>query len=187
MWVVIISFIVILQENVNVNFRFGDDDGSWSDFQSATVGERIRGIPGYEKIEFKWDCDCKWHSSLTSYNHYDGPLSADAPGMMPLSKNSSNESYPLVVMDGSLMSGELTLGMGDYRDMVKVELTGWNDSIHLIDVKVEGDVTDLKVSIIRIEQNTWEISEIVNKKNSPVYVLMQMHWPNFNNTQKTRE
>ena len=160
------SYDVSNLENVNVTFRFGDDDGSWSDFQSATVGERIRGIPGYEKIEFKWDCDCKWHSSLTSYNHYDGPLSADAPGMMPLSKNSSNQSYPLVVMDGSLMSGELTLGMGDYRDMVKVELTGWNDSIHLIDVKVEGDVTDLKVSIIRIEQNTWEISEIVNKTYS---------------------
>tara|TARA_B100001996_G_C18668809_1_gene595896 strand:- start:1658 stop:3625 length:1968 start_codon:yes stop_codon:yes gene_type:complete len=153
-------------ENVNVTFRFGDDDGSWSDLQTAAVGERIRGIPGYEKIEFKWDCDCKWHASLANYNHYDGSLSADAPGMMPLSKNSSNESYPLAVMDGSLMSGELTLGMDDYRDMVKVELTGWNDSIHLIDVKVEGDVTDLKVSIIRIEQNTWEISEIVNKTYS---------------------
>jgi len=153
-------------ENVNVTFRFGDDDGSWSDLQTAAVGERIRGIPGYEKIEFKWDCDCKWHASLANYNHYDGPLSADAPGMMPLSKNSSNESYPLAAMDGSLMSGELTLGMDDYRDMVKVELTGWNDSIHLIDVKVEGDVADLKVSIIRIDQNTWEISEIVNKTYS---------------------
>ena len=55
-------------------------------------------------------------------------------------------------MDGSAKDGELTLHMEDYQDVLRVETTGWNESIHLVDVVVEGDVYDLQVSILNMDQ-----------------------------------
>ena len=89
--------------------------------------------------------------------HFDADWNSDAPGFKPLSSTSDNSSYPLIPMDGSAKDGELTLHMEDYQDVLRVETTGWNESIHLVDVVVEGDVYDLQVSILNMDQETWDV------------------------------
>ena len=59
------------------------------------------------------------------------------------------------------MDGELTIHMDDYQDILRVETTGWNESIHLVDVIVEGDIYDLQVSIMNIDPETWDILDQV--------------------------
>ena len=46
--------------------------------------------------------------------------------------------------------------MGDYQDILRVETTGWNESVHLVDVIVEGDVYDIQVTIWNMDQETWD-------------------------------
>ena len=65
-------------------------------------------------------------------------------------------------MDGVAIDGELTLHMDDYQDILRVETTGWNESIHLVDVIVEGDIYDLQVTIMNIDQETWDVLDQVN-------------------------
>ena len=60
-------------------------------------------------------------------------------------------------MDGSSTDGELTLHMDDYQDILRVETTGWNESVHLIDVIVEGDIYDIQVTIWNVDQESWDI------------------------------
>ena len=60
-------------------------------------------------------------------------------------------------MDGTPLDGELTLFMDDYQDVFRVETTGWNESVHLIDVIVEGDVYELQVLILNMDQDTWDV------------------------------
>lgn len=153
---------ILGQNDIDVSYRFKQNDGNWTSKQFASVGERIRGASETEFIELTWECECYWTSSIAKYNHYDGGLTADAPGLLPLSANSDNSTYPLATTDGELVSGELTLGIDDYQDILRVEIEGWNDSIHLINVIVEGGISDLEITIIRMEQNTWEISEDIS-------------------------
>ena len=64
-------------------------------------------------------------------------------------------------MDGTPLDGELTLFMDDYQDVFRVETTGWNESVHLIDVIVEGDVYELQVLILNMDQDTWDVLDQV--------------------------
>ena len=150
------------QNDIDISYRFKQNNGDWSSKQLASVGDRIRGVSETELIELVWECDCHWTSSIAKYNHYDGGLTADAPGLIPLTVNSNNSTYPLVAMDGRIISGELTLAIDDYQDILRIEVEGWNDSIHLIDVIVEGGINDLEITIIRMVQGTWEISEEIS-------------------------
>ena len=68
-----------------------------------------------------------------------------------MTSTSDNSTYPLIVMDGHREDGELTLFMGDYQDILRVETTGWNEPIHLVEVIVEGDIYDLEDTIWDID------------------------------------
>ena len=94
---------------------------------------------------------------MERYTHYDASWGIDAPGFKPLTASSNNSSYPLIVMDGHTEEGELTLQMGDYQDILRVETTGWNESVHLVDVIVEGDIYEIQVTIWNMDQETWDI------------------------------
>ena len=108
-------------------------------------------------VELWYDCNCQWEVELIHKTHFDAGWGADAPGFKPLSATSDNSSYPLIPMNGTPFDGELTLFIDDYQDVMRVETTGWNESVHLIDVVVEGDVYELQVLILNMDQNTWDV------------------------------
>ena len=144
-------------EHVEIKYRYAFTESTFSEWNSATTGDRINAIDSIERIELHWDCDCRWSASLTKSTHFDASWGMDAPGFKPLSSSSDNSTYPLIEMDGHAEDGELTLHMGDYQDILRVETTGWNESVHLVDVVVEGDIYELQVSIWNMDQETWDI------------------------------
>ncbi len=151
------------QLEIPVMYRYIYSESAQSEWEVATIDDRIKGIDDVNYIEFMWDCDCQWLASMSRYRHFDAGWGMDAPSLIPMTSVSDNSTYPLIVMDGHPEDGELTLFMGDYQDILRVETTGWNESIHLIDVIVEGDIYDLEVTIWDIDQNTWNsLEEVTN-------------------------
>ena len=142
---------------MDFKYRYVYTSTSISEWNNASAGDRIGGIVDIEYIEFKWDCSCEWMASMERHTHYDANWEMDAPGFKPLTATSNNSTYPLITMDGSSNDGELTLHMGDYQDILRVETTGWNESVHLIDVIVEGDIYDIQVTIWNVDQESWDI------------------------------
>ena len=142
--------------NVPIRYRYvyANSESEWS---NATLNDRIHGIGDTAYIEFQWDCNCSWMASMSHNRHFDANWGMDAPTYRPLSANSNNSTYPLIIMDGQTEDGELTLHMGDYQDILRVETTGWNESIHLVDVIVEGDIYEIKVTIWDMDQQTWDV------------------------------
>ena len=142
---------------MDFKYRYVYTSTSISEWNNASAGDRIGGIADIEYIEFKWDCSCEWMASMERHTHYDANWEMDAPGFKPLTATSNNSTYPLIKMDGSSNDGELTLHMGDYQDILRVETNGWNESVHLIDVIVEGDIYDIQVTIWNVDQESWDI------------------------------
>ena len=154
---VISNSVSSVGEDISVKYRYVYTTTSISEWNNASTGDRIYGVADIEHIEFKWDCNCEWMASMERYTHYDASWGIDAPGFKPLTASSNNSSYPLIVMDGHTEEGELTLQMGDYQDILRVETTGWNESVHLVDVIVEGDIYEIQVTIWNMDQETWDI------------------------------
>jgi hypothetical protein len=146
---------------IEFQFRYVYTPTSISEWNNASVGDRISGIADIEYVEFKWDCNCEWIASMERHTHYDVNWGMDAPGFKPLTATSNNSTYPLISMDGNPNDGELTLHMGDYQDILRVETTGWNESVHLVDVIVEGDIYDIQVTIWNVDQESWDILDEV--------------------------
>jgi len=154
--------IVALSENTEVNNSLNASirllqGGTWGESSDHSVGERIFSRDGVELIEITVDCDCYWTSRFQRDNHADANSGHESPALMPMGLASDNSSWPLIEMDESIVQGELTLTNGDWIDVLRIETTGWNESIHLIDLTLEGDVRDMKVKILDVNQKTWEI------------------------------
>ena len=148
--------------NLGLKYRYAFTETIFSDWNSISSTGVIAGVDSIIGIELWWDCDCEWESTLTHRTHFDAGWQGDAPGFKPLSAMSDNSSYPLIPMDGTPFDGEITLFMDDYQDVLRVETTGWNDSVHLVDVTVEGDVYELQVLILNMDQNTWDVLDQVS-------------------------
>ena len=149
-------------EILEIKYRYAFTETIFSNWSTANLGSRIAGVNSIFGVELWWDCNCEWESNLTHRTHFDAGWQGDAPGFKPLSAISDNSSYPLIPMNGTPFDGELTLFMDDYQDVLRVETTGWNESVHLVDVIVEGDVYELQVLILNMDQNTWDILDQVS-------------------------
>lgn len=163
---VVTNSVDVEMNPVNLKYRIIYSENYSTDWTNAVVGDRIKSITQSEYIEFQWNCECIWFASMSRFRHFDANWESDAPSLRPLTSTSDNSSYPLIAMDGSIESGELTLHMEDYRDILRIETTGWNESIHLVDVTVEGDIYDLELTIWDIDQNTWQELDVVTKTYS---------------------
>ena len=142
---------------VPVQYRYMLESGEFSEPINATQGDRIRGMDGAFAIEITWQCDCHWSASLELDFHYDAGMALDAPSLRPSTAQSDNSTYPKIELDGSLHIGELTVGNHDYSDVLLYEVTGWNDSIHLINVDIDGGIYDLKLTLYEMDQYSWEV------------------------------
>lgn len=148
--------------NLGLKYRYAFTETIFSEWNSISSTGVIAGVDSIIGIELWWDCDCEWESTLTHRTHFDAGWQGDAPGFKPLTAMSDNSSYPLIPMDGTPFDGEITLFMDDYQDVLRVETTGWNESVHLVDVTVEGDVYELQVLILNMDQNTWDVLDQVS-------------------------
>ena len=144
-------------ENLAIKYRYAFTEALFSNWSIAEESSRIPGMDNTLGVELWYDCNCQWEVELIHKTHFDAGWGADAPGFKPLSATSDNSSYPLIPMNGTPFDGELTLFIDDYQDVLRVETTGWNESVHLIDVVVEGDVYELQVLILNMDQNTWDV------------------------------
>ena len=144
-------------EHLAIKYRYAFTEALFSNWSIAEESSRIPGMDNTLGVELWYDCNCQWEVELIHKTHFDAGWGADAPGFKPLSATSDNSSYPLIPMNGTPFDGELTLFIDDYQDVMRVETTGWNESVHLIDVVVEGDVYELQVLILNMDQNTWDV------------------------------
>ena len=148
--------------NLVLKYRYAFTETIFSEWSNISSTGVIAGVDSIIGVQLWWDCDCEWESTLIHRTHFDAGGQGDAPGFKPLSATSDNSSYPLILMDGTPYDGEITLFMDDYQDVLRVETTGWNESVHLVDVTVEGDVYELQVLILNMDQNSWDVLDQVS-------------------------
>jgi hypothetical protein len=156
--IVALSEIAEVNNSLDASIRMLQG-GSWGESSNYSVGDKIFSMAGVELIEITVDCDCYWTSRFQRESHADANSDHESPSLIPMGITSDNSSWPLIEMDGSIIQGELTLENGDWIDVLRIETTGWNESIHLIDLILEGDVRDMKVKILDINQRTWDIHD----------------------------
>lgn len=83
----------------------------------------------------------------------------EAPSLPPIYRETDNSSWPTIDMEMNSQNGEFTLPIFDHSDVYKIEITGWEDSIHFVKFTIEGDVEDCEVELIQKNQETWEDKE----------------------------
>ena len=83
----------------------------------------------------------------------------EAPSLPPIYLESDNSSWPTIDLEMNSQNGEFTLPIFDHSDVYKIEITGWEDSIHFVKFTIEGDIEDCEVELIQKNQETWEDKE----------------------------
>lgn len=83
----------------------------------------------------------------------------EAPSLPPMFKETDNSSWPTIDLEANSNQGHFTLPIMDYSDVYKIEITGWEDSIHFVKFTIEGDIADCEVELIEKNQETWEDKE----------------------------
>ena len=156
--IVALTEIDDVDNNLNASIRLLKSD-SWGESSTYNVGDMVFSQADVGLIEITVNCDCYWTSRLQRTSHADANSGLEAPSLIPMGLSSNNSSWPHIEMNGEVVQGELTLSNGDWIDVLRIETTGWNESIHLIDLTLEGDVRDLKVTILDVNQGTWEIHD----------------------------
>ncbi len=80
----------------------------------------------------------------------------DAPSYRPSSSMSDNSSWPHMPKQSAQVEGELTLSIHDTADVYRIEIEGWEESEHMIQIVVEGNSIELlKLELWSMDQETW--------------------------------
>ncbi|MEJ6665862.1 MAG: hypothetical protein QNL47_07795 [Euryarchaeota archaeon] len=83
---------------------------------------------------------------------------SDAPSLRPSSSLMENSSWPELHAPSDPVAGELTLAIHDTADVYKIEIEGFEESLHLVQVKVLGEDLDvLRLEMWDIDQISWEV------------------------------
>ena len=80
----------------------------------------------------------------------------EAPSYRPADLESDNSSWPTVNLTTNGV-GELTLAIHDTVDTYRFVVDGWEDSIHLVQFTITGNITGLEAQIWDIDQYTSEV------------------------------
>ena len=101
----------------------------------------------------------------------------EAPSLRPSSQSMNNSSWPLLMTPSDPMSGELTLAIHDTADVYKLEMEGYEESIHLVQIKVMSeDLHLLQLEMWDLDQETWEVvdSRLVTQVNGKVQTALEL-------------
>ncbi|MGB1819141.1 MAG: hypothetical protein ACPHK2_05925, partial [Candidatus Poseidoniaceae archaeon] len=115
----------------------------------------IWAMPSTIQLELSVATNKSWTIEYEIINHGDGLENTEAPAMLPQTNKTDNESWPLLPLEKTQISGELSLPIMDYVDVYRIETTGWDESIHLVQVIIEGDVRNLEATIWDMNQDLW--------------------------------
>ncbi len=80
----------------------------------------------------------------------------DAPSYRPTSETIDNRTWPILNLSEPT-SGEFTLAVHDTADTYRIIVDGWDESIHFVQVAMEGDITGIELQLWDIDQNTGEV------------------------------
>jgi len=84
----------------------------------------------------------------------------EAPSYRPSSATSNNSSWPHMPKQSAQLEGELTLSIHDTADVYRIEIEGWEESEHMIQIIVEGNSIEvLKLELWSMDQETWSVIE----------------------------
>ena len=89
----------------------------------------------------------------------------------------NNESWPTLLRDTDPIQGELTLAIHDTADVYKLEITGYEDSIHLVQVSLVGaNLEVLQIDMWELDQTTWETIDTRNalRVNGKVQTALEL-------------
>ena len=101
----------------------------------------------------------------------------EAPSVRPSTSAVDNSSWPDLPQVSSQLVGQLTLPIFDTADVYRLNITGWEDSRHMIQVTVEGsEIENLTVEFWSMEQSTWEVLETKTSvfRNGKIQLAMEV-------------
>lgn len=131
--------------------------GEWSHVENMTQGEHSVWSMGEGMVLGLFpDGPQPWRIDVTLSLHADGDLSHDAPGMVPLNPTTDLSSWPNLSLEGEVYNAELTLPILDDSDVFLFTTEGWPESIHLVQITLEGDIENLALEMWDMEQSRWE-------------------------------
>ena len=92
---------------------------------------------------------------LITFTFADGS-GVEAPSYRPVTSEINNSTWPLLNLT-SIQTGEFTLSVHDTADTYRLEVNGWEDSIHYLQFTLDGDVTGLELQLWDIDQTNGEV------------------------------
>lgn len=137
-------------------------NGIWVESNSFTLTENLESnLYVYPNVSVvKIDISAPVFLVQISIDDYsDLAQGLEAPSLAPIYKETNNSSWPTIDIDADSNFGQFTLPISDYSDVYKIEITGWEDSIHFVKFTIEGDISDCEVELIGKNQQTWEDEE----------------------------
>ncbi len=153
---------LMIQSDVGYDFAYVNDDNISGVVAKPSGSSAIWGIPTMDGISIITNTSGRWTISFSKSLHHDITIGMDAPNLLPQSNITDNSSWPLIPSDGSTVNAEITLAINDYSDIYRIETTGWPESIHMVQVIIEGNVSSLVVTIWDMDQKTWQPISSVN-------------------------
>ncbi|MBT4924564.1 MAG: hypothetical protein HON16_02280 [Euryarchaeota archaeon] len=134
-------------------------NGNWVESNSFTstsnVATNLYVYPNVSAVKMDFSADV-FFVQITVEDYSDMGQGIEAPSLAPIYKETDNSSWPIIDLENETHEGQLTIPISDYSDVYKIEITGWEDSIHFVKFTIEGDITDCEVELIEKNQETWE-------------------------------
>ena len=155
-------------------------DGTWLsakgfEFPVGTM-ERLYPYPNASAFRFSFQGD-RFAVEVSTSQFDDLGSHLEAPSQRPSTPFMNNESWPTLLRDTEPIQGELTLAIHDTADVYKLEITGYEDSIHLVQVSLVGaNLEVLQIDMWELDQATWETIDTRNalRVNGKVQTALEL-------------
>jgi len=101
----------------------------------------------------------------------------EAPSVRPSGKTLDNTSWPLLPAPSEPLEGELTLAIHDTADVYKIEINGFEESVHLLQIKIVSEDLDMiQLEMWDLDQDTWESIDfrLVGQVNGKVQSALEL-------------
>ena len=137
--------------------------GTWIYGQSQNMHAEQTTVfypyPNISAVRLHVDSPVHWINIVVS-DISDINSGEEAPSNRPSTILSDNSSWPLMPVQSPQIQGELTLSIHDTADVYRLELEGWNESKHLVQILVEGSsIESLQLELWSIDQESWGVLE----------------------------
>ena len=148
-----------------VNYTFSSlVNGIWlftgEDLIHPTISTRLYPLPEATAIKLTLSGD-SYHVKLTTEGFDDIESGLEAPSLPPIYSTTDNSSWPALNVKGESVTGQFTNSILDSSDVYKLEIDGWEDSIHFLKFEVDGQQELFEIELISKDSEDW--SELESK------------------------